>query len=213
MATVAEIITYAKRKKYSAESDANLIIDLQGIQDEIFLQLKEYEAFGNYSIKENTSVAAQLEYDMATNQEWENTFLVRMSEDTTVEDWYTFEFAGEKDDISTGYKWQRQTADKIALYDYGQAVQIAGLTIQFYYNKTPAAITLTNQTPDLKPEYHNLYKYALIQLICEQGDNPDIELANLYKQKYYEFMEFVKSDLSQKALSLSYQSNQKKEIW
>jgi len=211
MATIAEIITYAKRKKYSSESDANLMIDLNTIQDEIYLQLKEYETFGSYSIKENTSVVSQLEYSMATDQKWENTFLVRMSEDTTEENWYVFEFTGEKESIDYDYKWQRQTASKIALYVNGQAVQTAGLTIQFYYNKTPTAITATSQTPDLELRYHNLYKYALIQSICEQGDNPDIELANLYKQKYFEFLDFVKTDLSQKSNSLPYQANQKRE--
>jgi hypothetical protein len=194
--TLAQIITKAKRKKSTGESDANLIIDLNGIQNKLWMELRQYqEAFGRYSIKEYTTVADQLEYALEAACEWENILLVRCSTDTTEETWDVFEYAGEKDDITIGKFWRRMTDDKIALTVDNAEISTAGLTLQVYYFPEPSAFTATSDTPILKAKYHDLFVYALAYEICLSGDNPDVELGSMLKQEYYELLEKVKSDL------------------
>ena len=111
MPTVAEIITFAKRKtkESGSETDANLIIDLDGIQDEIYLELNKYRlAFSYFDIYSTLSVAGTLNYTLPVDCKVENIQSIQMSQNTSIDDdteWDTFEYAGIDDDITTGYIW------------------------------------------------------------------------------------------------------------
>lgn len=214
--TIAQIIAKAKRKKSTGESDANLIIDLNGIQNKLWMELRQYqEAFGAYYIQDDDTVADQLEYTLDAGVNLDNVFLVKVESyaDCELYEWETFKYAGEKDDVTTGNYWQRITSGKIAILKDGEAMQTAGLEINIYYTKEPTAISSTSQTPDLKANYHDLYVYGLVYEICFSSDNPDIELGTIYKQLFDEMLEKVKADLKTSEINIPYSVNQKAEGW
>jgi hypothetical protein len=218
--TVAEIITFAKRKtkESGSETDANLIIDLDGIQDEIYLELNKYRlAFSYFDIYSTLSVAGTLNYTLPVDCKVENIQSIQMSQNTSIDDdteWDTFEYAGIDDDITTGYIWGKGSeSGKIALSVDGGTIQTDGLTIRIFYLPTPTQITATTQTPDLDKMYHNLYKYALVQDLASQGDNPDTAIADYYQRKYDDLMQKVKDDLADKYFACPDRVHQADEIW
>lgn len=218
MATVAEIIAWAERKFATSESDANLIIDLDMIQDEIYLELNTFrKAFKYFDIYSTLSVAGTLNYTLPSDCKIENIEMIEMSDETTIDDdtyWTPFTFASFNDEGNYGSIWTNGTTEgKIALVQSGATITSDGLTIRIYYLPTPTRITATTQTPDLAREYHNLFKYALVQSISSQGDNPDTFVANYYQSKFNELMGIVQKDLRNRNASVGYKAEQIGSRW
>jgi hypothetical protein len=198
VATVQDIITYANRKFSNSESDANKIIDLDGIHKRIFLKLSRLT--NSYVKHEDVTIADQLTYTLPTDCLPENIILIQVS-DSTGENWYDFKYAGLKDYISDDRYWTKDTVGTYALLEYGEVVSENDRGIVIYYYKTPTTLSAVNNTPELNPLYHDLLKFALIQEIASQGHNPDTEIADFYQRKYDEFMREVESNLYDAASS------------
>ena len=196
MATVREIIDYAKRKFPSDETDANCVIDLNDIQAEIYLAIKKSSNI--YTTVVIESVAAQEDYDLPANCKIEDIIKLEVA-DIDGE----FSFIGFKDDTDFGNFYLRSTtATKFKLLIDDAAITTTGTDITVSYYARPIALLSTTPglaaSPLLDSDYHALYKYALVNRLASQGNNPDTEIADFYQKKYDELLGDVFRDMSDK---------------
>jgi hypothetical protein len=214
MPSVQQILDYADRKYPNQETDANKIIDLDDLHKKIYVQIARLK--NDYEIYETTTVADQLTYALPSNCTIDNIITVEVSQSTTITastEWNTHDYAGLKDDIDNGYFYGRATSSTIALTADGLPINTAGLSIRIFYYKTPNALSVVTDTPELDSDYHDLLKYGLIQSLASQGHNPDTEIADYWQNKYDEFLQEVKDSLSDRENSAPNQSNQVEEHW
>lgn len=215
MATVQQIITYADRKFPNQDSSANKILDLDDIHKAIYVELARLK--NDIEIVDGgTTVAGQLTYPLPANCTIDNIVSIKVSQSATITastEWYTHEYAGLNDDISSGTFYIRANSTEIGLIKDGEYIATSGLQIMFYYYKTPAAITLVTDTPELDSDYHDLLKFGLIQTLASQGHNPDTEIADYYQKKYDEFMQNVVDSLSDRYNKAPSQNSQVIEYW
>jgi hypothetical protein len=211
MPTVRAIIDWVDRKVHNSETDANKIIDLNGIQDEIFVRLSRLRH--DHEIYTDTTVADQLSYNLPSNCTIDNIICIKVSTDSGATDWDTYEYAGLLTDTTTGKYYGIGTSSTYILLDDDAAISTAGLSIRIFYYKTPAALTAVTDTPELYSQYHNLLKYALCQSIASQGANPDTEIADYWEKKYNEFFDMVEANLTEKFNSAPATTTQLKEVW
>lgn len=211
MATVQQIITWVDRKCPNSETDANKIIDLNGIQDEVFVKLSRLRH--DHEIYSDTTVADQVSYNLPSNCTIDNIICIKVSTTSTATDWDTYEYAGLLTDTTTGKFYGIGTSSTYILLDDDAAISTAGLSIRIFYYKTPAALTAVTDTPELYAQYHNLLKYALCQTLAAQGSNPDTEIADYWQRKYDEFFEQVQANLTDKFNSAPATTTQLEEVW
>jgi hypothetical protein len=211
MPTVTQIIAWVDRKVPNSESDANKIIDLNGIQDEVFVRLSRLRH--DHEIYTDTTVADQLSYNLPSNCTIDNIICIKVSTDSGATDWDTYEYAGLLTDTTTGKYYGIGTSSTYILLNDDAAISTAGLSIRIFYYKTPAALTAVTDTPELYSQYHNLLKYALCQTIASQGANPDTEIADYWQRKYDEFFEKVEANLTEKFNSAPATTTQLEEVW
>ena len=211
MPTVQEIITWVDRKYPNSETDANMIIDLNGIQDEVFVKLSRLRH--DHEIYADTTVADQLSYNLPSNCTIDNIIAIKVSTDSDATDWDTYKYAGLLTDTSTGKWFGIGTDSTYILLDDDAAIDTADLSIRIFYYKTPAALSAVTDTPELYSQYHNLLKYALCQTLAAQGQNPDTEIADYWQRKYDEFFEQVEANLTEKFNSAPATTTQIEEVW
>jgi hypothetical protein len=91
------------------------------------------------------------------------------------------------------YKISSGSTDYIGFYPLPTET---GKTVRVIYRPTPSAISADSltTTPDLYYRWHVLLVYAAIAEIAGSGDNPDIDIANLYTRKYNEVLERAKEN-------------------
>lgn len=215
MPTVSQIITFADRKYPNQETDANKIIDLDGIHKAVYVKIARLKN-QNEIDGGTTTTANQLTYPLPSNCTIDNIIAIKVSQTTTITsstEWDTFEYAGLNDDISSGNWYGRATDSVFALVKDGLPITTAGLSIRIFYYKTPNALSAVTDTPELDSDYHDLLKFGLIQTLASQGHNPDTEIADFYQAKYDKFIEDVESSLSDRDNKAPSQSSQVIEYW
>lgn len=190
MSTLREIIDYAKRKYPSSESDANCIIELNDIQTNIHLELKKLK--NEYTTTTIHSVASQEDYDLPALCRMED--IIKITVDDIDGEFY---YAGISDDTLIGNYYQRSaTITKFKLLIDDAAITTTDSHIIVSYYPRPTTFTAASETPTLDADYHAVYKYALVNVLASQGDNPDTEIADYYQKKYDELMSKIKESLS-----------------
>jgi hypothetical protein len=214
MPSVQQIIDYTDRKYPNQESDANKIIDIDGIHKTVYVKIARLK--NDYEMYETTTIAGQLTYALPSNCTIDNIIAVKVSQSTTITSstgWDTYEYVGLKDNIDTGYYYGRATSSTIALTKDGLPINTAGLSVRIFYYKTPNALSKTTDIPELDSDYHDLLKYGLIQSLASQGHSPDTEIADYWQKKYDEFMQDVVDSLSDRENSAPNQGNQCEAWW
>lgn len=214
--TLQEILNYVDRKKPNSESNANKVIDLNKLQLEIFTKLNALSY--NVKMATDTTVADQSEYDLPTNCRIEN---VRFIEVETYEDsgeYDKYYYDGPQEEVIRLDKiFKRGSTNlKYSLLDDQSYLGAADLTIKVYYYPRPSLLSAgtLGATPDLEEEYHPLLCYGLIVELCNQGNYPDVEMANYYQSKYDEFFRDVISNLENNNIgSGSLRVKEVKERW
>jgi len=203
--TVQQIIDYAELffPRGSNVSAANKILVLNQIQDEIvnrLLRVKwETEPVTSYSI------ADQKTYTLPTGCKPHNIIKIMVSQVATgsITDstkWDTFEYVGINDnrDVSAGCYYSFVNDDTAIIIKDGVALQTTNLEIRWYFSKKPTALSAVTDTPEVEDEYHNLFKYALIQSLASMGHKPDGGIADYWQKKYDEEMAVNIKNLSDK---------------
>jgi len=214
MPTVQQIITYADRKYPNSESDANKIIDLNDIHNNIFTIISRLK--NDYETYETATIANQLTYTLPSKCQLSNIISIRVSASATITTstiWNEFEYAGFNEDVSRGYYWGRGLGNTIVLVENDLPLATAGLSIRITYYETPTQLSSVTDTPELDDYYHSLLKFGLIQELASQGQNPDTDIADYWQSKYDEFLNEVKKDLSEKNNAAPIGSAQIEEWW
>lgn len=214
MPIVQQIIDFADRKYNNQETSANKIIDLDGIHKDVYVKIARLK--NDYEIYEADTIADQLTYSLPSNCTIDNIITIKVSQSTTITastEWDTHEYAALTDNVDTGYYYSRATDSVFALVKDGAAINTAGLSIRIFYYKTPNALSAVADTPELDSDYHDLLKYALIQTLASQGQNPDTEVADYWQKKYDEFMQDVKESLGDRDNSAPNRNSQCEVYW
>ena len=220
ISTIAQIITYAELMypRCNDISEANQIIILNQIQDEIknrLLRVKwENEPVISYS------VADQKQYTLPTGCKPYNMIKLLVSQEATgsIDDdteWDEFQYVGVNDDrdIDSGNYYSFINEDTAIILKDGEALATTNLEIKWFFYKEPTAITTTTQTPDIEDEYHNLFKYGLIQNVASIGDNPEPAIADYWQKKYDEEMQIAMRDLKDRFDTAPLMDVQIEEYW
>jgi hypothetical protein len=208
MPTVQEIIAYADRRFPNSESDANKIIDLDGIHKKVYIRINKLA--NKFETHNDVTVKDQLTYQFPDDCSAENVILLQVSNDNGKE-WYDFEYKGLLDDIN-GRCWTK-TPDGYALVENGEPIASNDRGIRIYYYPRPATLTAVTDTPELDADYHDLLKYALVNELASQGHNPDTEIADYYQRKFDEFMQVVEYNLTERTNSKATISSVVEEEW
>jgi len=197
MSTVQQIINSVDRNYPNLESVANKIIDLNRLHKRIYEQVVRKKStvvkFTDYTI------ADQYTYTLPSDCKPENIVRIQVSSDITgsITDsttWQEYEYGDGGKDVDSGYYWGKLTDTTYILVKDGVAINTANYEISITYYKSPTAITVVTQTPDLEEEYHDLLEFALTQDLASKGDNPSVGVANYYDDKYEErFREIFES--------------------
>ena len=214
MATIQEIITYADRKYPNQETDANKILDLNDMHKHIFTKISRLK--NEFEIYETDTIEDQLTYGLPSDCLLSNIIAIKVSPSTTVTNatkWNEFDFAGLNDDIESGYFWGDGGSSLFSLVYNGLPLTQTGLSIRIFYYPEPAELTVVTQTPDLDAYYHSLLKYALIQDLASQGQNPDTDIADYWQIKYDEFMKETEDSLNERYNATPTSDNQVEEVW
>jgi hypothetical protein len=202
LATIAQIIAFADRYFPNDVSDANKILDLDHLHKEIYNKLKHLKY--DYEMdSSSTTIAGQLAYSKPTNADFDQIFLIKVSNDLAANidentDWDTYEYADLKSSISSGTYWGRASSSTFALIKDGLPIDTSGYEIRVFYYKQPTSITATTDTPTLEAQYHNLLIYGLIQMLASQGHNPDTEVADYWQRKFDEEFLWVRRNIEEK---------------
>lgn len=189
MPTAGQIIDWVNRYYPNIESTANKLIDLdqihKSVYEKIIRQKNITSMFTDYTI------ADQYTYTFISDCKPDNIFKILVSDTVTSSidentKWQEYQFADLGKDVESGYYWTPLTRTTYILIKDGLPLPTSDWEIRIYYYNSPVSITLTTQTPTLDEEYHDLLKYALVQMLASEGDNPDTEVANYYQLKYQE---------------------------
>ena len=214
--TLQEILNYVDRKKPNSETNANKVIDLNKLQLEIFTKLNALTY--NVSMATDTTVADQVEYDLPTNCRIENVRFIEVETEEDSGEYDKYLYDGPQETLlSYGKIFKRGSTNlKYSLLDEQDYLGTADLTIRVYYYPRPSLLSVgtLSAVPDLEVEYHNLLCYGLIVELCNQGNYPDVEMANYYQSKFDEFLGDVTSNLEDNNIgSGSRRVNEVKERW
>jgi hypothetical protein len=224
MSTVQEIIDWVDRKYPDhGETDANLIKDLNDMHKEVFTKISRVKHDQEiWSFQTVTDPEPLPSYDLADDCTIDLITSVKVSKSaspSTVDDYYTYDYAGLNDDIDVGGyyfdggKNQDTGVNKIGLSYNGDIIQVPDLEVRVYYNKRPNELTSVSDTPNLNPDYHTLLKYALTSSVASQGHNPDTEIADFYQKKFDEFFKDIQEDISGRYNQNPNRTNQADEWW
>lgn len=198
MPSVQLICDYADRKYPNSETDANKVSDLNDIHKRIFVKIarlkNELEPF------ESVTIANQLTYSLPSDCSVDNIVSVKVSQSTTIDtstEWDEYEFAGLKDDTTSGYYWGDAGNSKIALLEDDLPISTAGLSIRIFYYRSPNALSSSNMSavPELDENYHDVLKFQLVSELASQGQSPDTEIADFWQRKADEFLAEVEKNL------------------
>ena len=214
--TLQEIINYVDRKKPNSETNANKVIDLNKLQLEIFMKINALTY--NVTMSTDTTVADQSEYDLPTNCRIENVRFIEVETEESSDEYDKYLYEGpQEEDLSYDKIFKRGSTNlKYSLLDEQEYLGTADLTIRVYYYPRPSLLSASTLTaePDLEEEYHPLLCYGLIVELCNQGNYPDVEMANYYQSKYDEFFRDVISNLENNNInSGSLRVKEVKERW
>jgi hypothetical protein len=206
MSTVQEIIDFANRKyPNSGESTANMILDLNDIQKEVFvkiLKLRNEQQIWSFTTADSLPV-----YDLPADCSIDLIISVQVSKSANpseASEYDTYEYAGLQDDVSNGNYFYDGGKNldtgyaKIGLVSNGENLQTDDLEVRVFYYKRANVLTLVTDTPNLNPDYHSLLKYALITSLASGGQNPDTQIADYYQAKFDEFFKTIQGDISNK---------------
>lgn len=216
MSTIQEILTYVDRKYPNQETTANKVIDLNDIHKNIYTKISRLK--NAYETYETDTIADQLTYSLPSDCTIDNVIGIKVSASTTITNstkWNDFVFAGLNDDINQGYFWGYGGSDVFSLAYNGLPLTTAGLSIRIFYYIEPDELSSSALTvaPELDEYYHSLLKYALIQELASQGQNPDTDIADYWQAKYDDFMKEVEDSLNEKYNQNPTSDNQMEEVW
>lgn len=216
MATIQEIIDYADRKYPNQETDANKVIDLNDIHRNIFTRISRLNNL--YTTYATVTVADDATYSLPADCLMGSVITIKTSASSTVTtstEWHTYTFAGVNDDTDYGYLWGYSSDGVITLLYNGLPITEDDLVLKIFYYPEPATLSVStlSAVPDLDVSYHSLLKYALIQDLASQGQNPDTDIADYWQFKFDEFMREVKDNLSERYTQNPTADNQINEVW
>lgn len=216
MATIQEIITYADRKYPNQETDANKVLDLDDIHKDIFTIVSRLS--NDYTTDEDVTVADQATYALPADCMMNNIIAIKTSASATVTTstaWNSYTFTGVNDDDSYGYCWGYSSKGYIWLHYNGLPIATDDLELKIFYYPTPATLVVgsLSAVPALDVYYHSLLKYALIQSLAAQGQNPDTDIADYWQAKFDEFMNKIEKNLSENYSQNPSSNNQIQEVW
>jgi hypothetical protein len=211
MPTVADIITWAKGVKYTALSDTDLLEDLNMIQDEIYLDLNVYGCGFGYPKIHQITTTTTTEYGLPEDCRIENITDVEISTVPAGSEFKPMDYYGLRELPMYLQHWSKGTT--FGTIKITPDTTAEGYLIKIRYSPSPVSLTLLSQTPSLDERYHNLYRYALVQVIASKGDNPDTEIANYYEQEYLNMLEKVKVDLASRQTTKPDSIPQTDEWW
>lgn len=229
MSTIREIIDWADRKYPNSESDANKVIDLNDIHKEVYIRIskakneREIWSFTTEVItNEDGSIVGIPAYDLPADCKIELIDSVKISQTvspSSPESYVDCDYAGIDDDIASGYFYFDSGVNPdtgynmIGLANDGDVINTADLEVRVYYTKRPEVIDAVTDTPSLDPDYHALLKYALVNSLASQGNNPDTEIADFYQKKYDDFLKIIEDDIEQKYNKTPNRISQNVEQW
>lgn len=183
---VSAILAYAKGK-YPKAANTALFTEASMITDLDMIHKEEYEKFmqltNHYKTDKTVlTVANQLEYTLPSNCFVENIIQLSIAIGT---EYYIFDYADGEQDITNGNYYRYGSAEnKIEVTKDGKAIDTDGYVITLKFYPTPTAITTTTQTPDINADWHNLLCYRLINRLAMSGENPDVDVANIWQSEY-----------------------------
>lgn len=229
MSTVGEIIAWVARKYPNhGETNENLIKDLADIHKEVFTKIsrvkneREIWSFQTVLIPTPDGPEPLPTYDLADDCTIDLITSVKVSktpEPSTPEDYDTYKYAGINDDITCGHYYYDgginpdTGVNMIGLVIDGDAVKVADLEVRVYYNKRPNELASLTDVPNINPDYHTLYKYALVSSVASQGNNPDTDIADFYQRKFDEFFKEIQEDISKRYNQTPNRISQAVEYW
>jgi hypothetical protein len=182
MSTVQQILDDVQFEMPHSNTDARMIRELSKVHDNVFIRLNRLK---NETIPyTDITIADQLTYNLPSNCRIDNIALMKIGDTVTVSAntiWYEVPYIGLLDDNSDGYYHTKIANNKYALTLDGKAITTAGLPIRIFYYKTPAALTLVTETPELDEIYHELLVHELAHVVARAGHNPDDDKANFHK--------------------------------
>ena len=203
------------RKFPNSETDANKIIDLNRVYDEVFIKLRRLT--NTYTVDtSDVTVAGQAEYDLPTGVQIEDIIKLEVETTSTSSEYETFAYAGLQDEISYRQVFMRgSSATKYYLYDDEVALTTADRTIRITHHVRPETFVVgsLDAVPALDAEYHPLLCYGLIVELANQGDIPYEDIANYYQAKFDEFMKDALMDLEDRAAFIGNEQRQQVKEW
>ena len=120
--------------------------------------------------------------------------------------WQEYSYAGPNDGLS-GYRYYRPDREEypttapssqISLYPFSTSVRVARL----YYDKIPATIPTSSSdgafVPQIDEEYHDIYKYGVMEVVAKSGDYPDVEMANNFRSDFLEELRRIRFDIARR---------------
>ncbi|MFA4854185.1 MAG: hypothetical protein WC616_02410 [Candidatus Omnitrophota bacterium] len=214
MPSIQQIVDFVDRKYPNSETDANKVSDLNDIHKRVYVKMSRLK---NETEKyEITSIASQLTYNLPADGKIDDVALVLVPQSITITastEWEECEFAGIKDDTTTGYYYGDGGNGLISfLYD-DLPIATAGLSIRLFYWKRPNALSSADMsaTPELDEDYHDVLKFQLVSELASQGHNPDTEIADFWQRKADEFLRDIETNLSERYNKTPTQSCQAEE--
>lgn len=196
MATLRQIVDYAKRKCPTLETDANLVSDLNDIHTELFIKLKRLSS--QYEMYEDFTIADQPSYTLPTNCRIENITKIEIGVTSDNEDYEEYKYAPIVSDIEVGNFYVQGTEGLYFLFQNELAIVESGRSIRIFYYPRPAQLSSSDMAviPALDVDYHNYLKYRLIAEIASQGNNPRAQIADYWQRKADEFLADIMRSLS-----------------
>ena len=213
--TAQEIINYANLQYTNTQTDANKVVYLNKIHNELYMELGRLTNEPTLDSSDVT-VADQAEYDLPTGVKIEDVVRIEVETSETSSEYDEYIYAGIDDKIKNKKVFKRgSTNAKYYLYDDEEAISYADATIKVWYWPRPTAISSgdLSVTPTLDTLYHPLLCYALIVELANEGDNPDTNTADYYQQKYDEFLKKVKSNLTTNQNTRGNGRKEQREWW
>ena len=219
MATVTEIIDYAELMypRVIDISDSNKLIIINQLLKEIDNRLMRvrwendpYEAY---------SVANQASYSLPSNCNPKDILKIMVSQvdsdeitSSTEYDIFDYVALNDKTNVDFGNFYMLQDG-LLYLFKDGFPLATSDLSIRIFYYRDTAKLTLVTETPDIEEDYHNLFKYGLIQNVASIGDNPEALIADYWQKKFDEELNVALMDLTDRFDTNPIKSKQIDERW
>ena len=192
MATVGSILSdVALRLPHStvAFTDSVKVGWMNDLQNEVWRYAASTKA---YSFQLTSGVT---DYAMATDMAFDKIKYVALSDSTvnTSTALYTeYPYVGPQETLGNNYSkaWGSTIGDILL-----PIPTTSGYFVKVIYENKPVVLTTSaTDVPSLNSEFHDIYKFRVMKVISQAGNNPDIELANNYQLEEDSMLKKIRMD-------------------